>query len=291
MLSSSLLAFRNFTSKTTLYFIRPLASVSKNVQKDDLPKRPKKPLSSFFEYLQNNRHDIITNNPGISSCDVVRRCAEMYRNLSEADKKILKDKTSERLEVYKQQCKAFKDSLTPEQNIAIQEINRKKREKRAKRKRKELERKYSRPKHPMNAYAIFTRASKVERGNTPFVEFSKKLANMWKTMPADEKAIYLEEARLERERYAEEIIDWEYVMIDAGRPEFVRGYRKAKRALSQTKRKSKAKTRTKLKAKSRKRRSMKNKATQTSAENKATQTSTKSMGTQTSTKSKTTQTS
>ncbi|CAE1309009.1 TFAM [Acanthosepion pharaonis] len=213
-LSSSLRAVHSFTSKASLCFLRPLTNLNRNLQKTDLPKPPKRPVSSFFEFMLNNRQDIITNNPGISTKDVVRRSAEMYKNLSDGDRKVLQDRAGERMQQYKQQYKAFKNALTPEQLTAMKENRIKKREIRTKRKKKEVERKYGRPKRPMNAYAIFTRAYKVERGNMPFVEFSKKLSSMWKNMPEDEKAIYIEEARLERERYAEEIIDWEELMLE-----------------------------------------------------------------------------
>ncbi|CAI9740203.1 Hypothetical predicted protein [Octopus vulgaris] len=107
---------------------------------------------------------------------------------------------------------------------------------------KQSERKHGRPRRPMNSYAIFVQASKVERGNLPFVDFSKQLANTWKNLPKEEKEIYNEEARLEREKYAIQMMNWEKLMLEEGRLDLIRGYRRpSKKVKKVTKAKKKKK--------------------------------------------------
>ncbi|XP_029650428.1 transcription factor A, mitochondrial [Octopus sinensis] len=234
-------AFRSSTRLTFSCFSRPLARLSQD-SNIDVPKPPKRPMSAFFEFASKNRPAILENNPGIDSQQVIRKVSEIYKNLPDSEKQVLREQAQVRLQAYKEQYAQFRAELSAEQLTALKESFSKKKENRAKRKKKLSERKHGRPRRPMNSYAIFVQASKVERGNLPFVDFSKQLANTWKNLPKEEKEIYNEEARLEREKYAIQMMNWEKLMLEEGRLDLIRGYRRpSKKVKKVTKAKKKKK--------------------------------------------------
>ncbi|GAB1606327.1 transcription factor A, mitochondrial isoform X1 [Argonauta hians] len=227
---------------------RPLSRLSQDATVE-VPTPPKRPMSAFFDFAVKQRAAVIENNPGIDPQGVIRRVSEIYKNLPDSEKQVLKDQAKVRLEAYKKQYAQFKAELSTEQLTALKESSSKKKENRAKRRKKMSERKFGRPRRPMNSYAIFVQASKVERGNLPFVDFSKRLSTIWKTMPKDEKEIYNEEARVEREKYAENMSNWEKLMLEEGRLELIRGYRRPSKKVGKKVKKPKKKKTTKKKKK------------------------------------------
>ncbi|XP_014776183.1 transcription factor A, mitochondrial isoform X2 [Octopus bimaculoides] len=198
-------------------------------------------MSAFFEFALKNRPAVLENNPGIDSQEVIRRVSQIYKNLPDSEKQVLREQAQTRLQAYKEQYAQFRADLSAEQLTALKESVSKKKEDRAKRKKKLSERKHGRPRRPMNSYAIFVQASKVERGNLPFIDFSKQLANTWKNLPKEEKEIYNEEARLEREKYAVQMMNWEKLMLEEGRLDLIRGYRRPSKKVKKVKKAKKKK--------------------------------------------------
>jgi len=75
---------------------RDMKSAVKSVEKDDKLKRP---LSSYFMWINASREGIVAKMEGKPSTgDITKKCAEVWRGLSEADKKPWDDK-----------CKKLKD--------------------------------------------------------------------------------------------------------------------------------------------------------------------------------------
>eukprot|EP00106_Octopus_bimaculoides_P017388 XP_014784830.1 PREDICTED: transcription factor A, mitochondrial-like [Octopus bimaculoides] len=216
---------------------------------EELPKPPKKPYSMFFEFLDRNRPAVVSNNPGMKNPEVISLISNMYRNLSEADKKLLKEESTKRFQAYKEEYVKFKASLSPQQLQAMTVLSQKKKASRLKREKKRAEKKYGHPQRPISSYGIFVRENKGKRGNMGFIEFSKYLSQMWKEMPDNEKSVYHDMSMAERERYAAQMVDWEQLMLEEGRPELLRGYTKTKAKKKKAKTKAKMKTKTKAKKK------------------------------------------
>ncbi|KAL5018005.1 hypothetical protein ScPMuIL_003727 [Solemya velum] len=105
------------TFRSPIEFVRPFVSQTSQ----DVPKPPKKPLAAFFEFKAIKKEEIMKNNPGIKSTDVVRVAAEMWRNLDEEDKQIFKGNARERMQAYRIQYNDFISELSKEdlEKIAI----------------------------------------------------------------------------------------------------------------------------------------------------------------------------
>lgn len=94
---------------------RDLKSAVKSVEKDDKLKRP---LSSYFIWINDNRESITAKMGGKPSTgDITKKCAEVWRGLSEADKKPWDDKAKK----LKEEFEAYKAS--PEGEAAFKAYN------------------------------------------------------------------------------------------------------------------------------------------------------------------------
>lgn len=226
---------------------------------EELPKPPKRPYTMFFEFLNRNRQAVVLNNPGIKNQEVISLIANMYRNLSEDDKKLLKDESVKRFQAYKEEYDKFKASLSPQQLQAMTVLSQKKKANRLKKEKRRSDKKYGHPPRPISSYGIFVRENKGKRRNMDFVEFSKYLSQMWKEMSDKEKSVYHDMSVADRERYAVQMVDWEQLMLEEGRPELIRGYNKTKQ--------KKTKTRTNKKTKTKKKRKIKRKTKKTIKKN------------------------
>ncbi|XP_064603852.1 transcription factor A, mitochondrial-like isoform X2 [Liolophura sinensis] len=210
---------------------------------------PKRPLTAFFDFLGQKRDEIKLNNPGAKVQEVAAIAGQMWKTISEEEKKALQDRAHRRMEAYKVQRLQFLDQLTPAEREELVVSQREHRRKR-KHRRHVLElHKLGKPKRPVSPFFVFVRASQVERGDAP-IQFVKGLAERWKMMPEEEKEMYREEAQMDTERYYRHMEVWEAKMIKAGRPDLVRGYhkksrsRRAKRRKNPSKRKARRKSAT-----------------------------------------------
>ncbi|CAI9722207.1 Hypothetical predicted protein [Octopus vulgaris] len=245
--------------RTCVHIFRLLSTFDhRSSDAEELPKPPKKPYTMFFEFLDRNRQAVVSNNPGIKNPEVISLISNMYRNLSEADKTLLREESVKRFQAYKEEYVKFKASLSPQQLQAMTILSQKKKASRLKREKKRAEKKYGHPQRPISSYGVFVRENKGKRGNMGFAEFSKYLSRIWKEMSDKEKSVYHDMSLAERERYAVQMVDWEQLMLEEGRPELIRGYKKTKQKKAKTKPKTKTKTKAKKKRKTKKKTSKKN---------------------------------
>merc|ERR1712025_1541784 len=65
-------------------------TAQKRPQKD--PNAPKRPQSSYFLWMNENRQKIKDENPGISVTEIGKKAGEIWKNMSADDKKVYDDK-------------------------------------------------------------------------------------------------------------------------------------------------------------------------------------------------------
>nr|KAG5697887.1 hypothetical protein BaRGS_017144 [Batillaria attramentaria] len=167
----------------------------------------------------------------------------MWRDLDLEERDRLKLEARERYQAYRMEYLKFLDGLSDqERNQYFQSLKSKRESREIRRHRKEL-RKFGRPKRPPNAYLLFVRSSRLERGDAPLGQFTKGLVEYWKQMPKEEKEIYEDDAKLEREKYYRDMAEWEDQMRKIGREDLIRKRsqrRPRKKAATKAKKKSAA---------------------------------------------------
>ncbi|XP_041363233.1 transcription factor A, mitochondrial-like [Gigantopelta aegis] len=199
--------------------VRCMVSRSYPCQTVDPPRRP---TPSFFLFFKSKQEEIAQNNPDLRIHEQAKIAGQLWRELDQKDKDRFHQEGLERFAEYKRQYENYLSNLTPNE---IKEIKEKKRQRRIslakKRKKRELKQ-LGKPLRSRNAFSLFLRSSKLERGDADVQTFLKGIVEYWKTMPENEKEIYYHDAALDKERYDKEMAAWEDKMKKLGREDLVR---------------------------------------------------------------------
>lgn len=172
--------------------ITKLVNASTSKKKKD-PNAPKKPLTSYILFSNEVRKDVEKklNRKGkdFKTTDITRKIGEMWRGLSENDKKPYKDKAEKDKKRYKKEM----ESYTPSEEYAQPS------------KKKER----TGPKRPKTSFFLFCddeRANVV--ADSPDLkpkQVSSELGKRWKALSDEEKAPYVEAAAKAKEKYNKEV--------------------------------------------------------------------------------------
>ncbi|XKL66437.1 hypothetical protein PGB90_009857 [Kerria lacca] len=140
---------------------------------NQIPKKPKKPASSFLRYLQSVRLELIKQNPSASLLEISKIAAQAWKDSDDNLKKSFNDAYLRDKEKYHIELNNFKYNLTDEQKKMLE-----KKEQAIKRKKLNKER-------------------------------IQKLANEWKILSSNEKEKYINEWKVLQEQYRADLIKWE----------------------------------------------------------------------------------
>ncbi|KAI0239945.1 hypothetical protein LSAT2_009344 [Lamellibrachia satsuma] len=195
------------------------------------PGIPKKPPTAFMAFFNEKRSSIMDANPGIRVTESSRIAGEMWRYLTDEERKVYKDNSHNMFVEYKVNRQEFLDSLTPEQKEQMETDRKRKRQRKLTTQRKMLLKELNKPSRGLiSPFFCFAQSHKLDRGEAPLREFTKGLAEYWKRMPVEEKEPYVAQSRENKKRYETAMLAWEKEMITEGRPELVRGYKPPKPA-------------------------------------------------------------
>ncbi|XP_046339992.2 transcription factor A, mitochondrial-like [Haliotis rufescens] len=183
---------------------------------------PKRPVGAFLEFAHSQTAEILENNPGVSRRESLKIASQRWHQLDPQEKDERTGEVRERYREYQRQYQLYLQSLTTEERDRMDEQRQLRRKKLAKiRKKRELK-SLGKPKSIRNAFLLFVKSSRLEtRGANPTTVIQRLVEN-WKTLPQDEKEIYYEDARLDRERYEMEMKVWEDKMKAIGREDVIR---------------------------------------------------------------------
>ncbi|XP_025103316.1 transcription factor A, mitochondrial-like isoform X2 [Pomacea canaliculata] len=197
--------------------------MSRSIQSPDAPKRPPPPFVKF-------RKEIQQKYPDFSFSKINQIASQRWNELGPEGKNAYKLLAEEEYQDYKQKFLVFLDGLSEEEKAQLHDERLKMARHDRLRDKQELY-DLGKPKRPPNGYMAFVRSSLHERGDVPMKQFMKELADCWRNIPKEEKEIYEEDARIEREKYKKELEEWEKKMIEIGREDVVRksSFVKAKR--------------------------------------------------------------
>eukprot|EP00057_Strongylocentrotus_purpuratus_P003653 XP_003727081.1 PREDICTED: transcription factor A, mitochondrial [Strongylocentrotus purpuratus] len=188
---------------------------------EDIPAKPKRPLTSFFQFTSEQRPKLTAMEPNLSVTDVTKRIGAMWRDLSEDEKEVYRLDFESRREKYTEEMEDYRSRLTDEQLDSMSEIDRNKREMKAKRRHKSEMKKLNKPKRPPTGYSLFIKAqfNQQPAGGRTREEIQaqfKEAASIWHSLPDHEKQQYHEEASLLTETYREEMEEWKRKMEGEG---------------------------------------------------------------------------
>ena len=149
----------------------------------------KKPQTAFFFFINERRNKFKEDNPDLSMCQITKSLSEVWKALTDAERKKYDDLNTADKDRYAKECEAA-GAPKPKES---------KKEKDAK---KAAE---GGPKKGLTAYFIFLAESrekcKKEFPNASVCEQSKKIGEWWKNLSDDEKKTYQDKSVKDKERY------------------------------------------------------------------------------------------
>jgi len=139
------------------------------------PNAPKRPLSSFFQYLAEQRAIAAEAYPGITGKDLNDRLTKQWQDMTAEEKQPYNEAYARNAEAYQIVKKEYEATLPPK------ELTTKKKNKKDS----------NEPSKPINALHYFKKAKRDEykdQGTT--AEVTKILSDIWKSLSEDEKKPY-----------------------------------------------------------------------------------------------------
>uniref|UniRef100_A0A3B3QVK2 Transcription factor A, mitochondrial n=1 Tax=Paramormyrops kingsleyae TaxID=1676925 RepID=A0A3B3QVK2_9TELE len=183
---------------------------------------PKKPMNGYMFFAQQQRPVIVRQNPGFKIIEVTQKIAMQWRELTPEQKKPFEEASAAAKKQYNAEMERYKAQLSPSQAAALKEEKRQKlAKKEAVRKKRELTN-LGKPKRPRTAVNIFMTEHFEEAEGKTMVEKSKALLDIWKSLNAAQKQVYLQLAQDDKIRYKDEIKSWEEHMQELGREDLIR---------------------------------------------------------------------
>lgn len=141
---------------------------------------------------------------GSSVREVMPELSNKWRNLPSKEKERLKEKHQAIQEEYKQQVISFRQGLTTEERVYLDEKHGLKMKQLDKERRHFL----GYPKSPPSPFILFMQRSAEGLKSASVIERAKLLGRKWKEMSEEEKEMYFEENRKAHEQYNKDIAKW-----------------------------------------------------------------------------------
>ncbi|KAL0615978.1 Transcription factor A, mitochondrial [Plecturocebus cupreus] len=188
----------------------------------DMTRYPKKPLSSYIRFSQEQLPVFRAQNPDAKTTELIKRIATCWRELPDSEKKKYEDAYRADWVVYQEEVNRIKEQLTPCQIASLKKemVHKNLRRKLALKKRELLL--LGKPKKPRTAYNIFVAERFLEaKDGTPQEKLTTVVEN-WKNLSSSQKQIYVQLAEDDKIRYENEMKSWEEQMIEVGRKDLVR---------------------------------------------------------------------
>lgn len=185
-----------------------------NLYKAPLEKLPKKPPGVFGLFVKENYSRITSGlSPGSTAPDVMRELSSEWNSMSDDDKEQLKEKYDSLVDEYNKQILTFDQNLTDEERAFLLQKRGEEMRTLAKKKRKLLN--VGKPRLPPGPFVRFMLNSLGEVESESPVERLKILGQRWQQLSDEEKEVYIEEYRLAREQYVQDLAEWKAKHPDA----------------------------------------------------------------------------
>ena len=188
--------------KSTVITVSEENKDSYNATLDKLPKRQPGLFGLFVKENYSKVQAEMT--PGTTAREVMPGLSNKWRNLPSKEKERLKEKHQAIQEEYKQQVISFRQGLTTEERVYLDEKHGPKMRQLDKERRHFL----GYPKSPSSPFILFMQRSAEGLKSESVIERAKMLGRKWKEMSEGEKETYFEENRKAHEQYNKDIAKW-----------------------------------------------------------------------------------
>lgn len=173
-------------------------------EKLGLPPKPKKPLTPFFRFMQDQRPKIKAANPKLHLSDVVKQISKEWENADPSMKQRLLEQFKKDQQTYIETRTKYDSKITDEQRSQIKELKQELSEAKERRMMRKRIKELGRPKKPASAFLRFIAKERVATPQTSketFREWHQKATARWKTLAEEQKNVYLVDARKELDKY------------------------------------------------------------------------------------------
>ncbi|XP_019587471.1 transcription factor A, mitochondrial [Rhinolophus sinicus] len=187
-----------------------------------LSSYPKKPMTSYVRFSKEQLPIFKAQNPDAKNSELIKKIAEIWRELPDAEKKIYEDAYKADWQAYKEEINRIQEQLTPSQLVSLEkEIMQKRLKKKAIIKKRELTM-LGKPKRPRSAYNIYI-SERFQEAKDGSSQLKLKAVNeSWKNLSSSQKQVYIQLAEDDKIRYYNEIKSWEEQMVEVGRNDLLR---------------------------------------------------------------------
>jgi len=181
---------------------------------------PKKPMTSYFMFREENIENIKRKNPKANIKELSVILGQQWKELDEGKKEVYQARHASGLEDYKKQIEAIK--ADPVKNLKFVQLkeekaqkSKEKQYKKAKLEKKALMKDLGRPKKTMSsAYGVFYKEkfASVHKKGDPVSKSTKQLSEVWKSLSEEKKEPYVAKYIKAKEVYDAEINAWKEKM-------------------------------------------------------------------------------
>ncbi|KAF6111846.1 transcription factor A, mitochondrial [Phyllostomus discolor] len=162
---------------------------------------PKKPMTSYVRFSKEQLPIFKAQNPGARNSELIKKIAELWRELPDSQKKVYEDAYKADWQAYKQELIRIEEELTPSQRELTL---------------------LGKPKRPRSAYNIFI-SERFQEAKDGTSQLRLKAVNeSWKNLTSSQKQVYIQLAEDDKVRYFNEIKSWEAQMVEVGREDLLR---------------------------------------------------------------------
>ncbi|XP_042816843.1 transcription factor A, mitochondrial isoform X2 [Panthera tigris] len=183
---------------------------------------PKKPLTSYVRFSKEQLPIFKAQNPDAKNSELIRKIAQLWRELPDSEKKIYEDAYRADWQAYKEEINRIQEQLTPSQIVSLEkEIQQKRLKKKALIKKRELTM-LGKPKRPRSAYNIYIAERFQEHKDGTSQVKLKTINENWKNLSSSQKQVYIQLANDDKIRYYNEMKSWEEQMLEVGRNDLLR---------------------------------------------------------------------
>ncbi|XP_025773972.1 transcription factor A, mitochondrial isoform X2 [Puma concolor] len=151
---------------------------------------PKKPLTSYVRFSKEQLPIFKAQNPDAKNSELIRKIAQLWRELPDSEKKIYEDAYRADWQAYKEEINRIQEQLTPSQIVSLE---------------KEIQQKRLKKK------ALIKKRVKL-----------KTINENWKNLSSSQKQVYIQLANDDKIRYYNEMKSWEEQMLEVGRNDLLR---------------------------------------------------------------------
>ncbi|XP_044758759.1 transcription factor A, mitochondrial [Coccinella septempunctata] len=202
------------------YFYIPLAGV-KTKDAIELPEKPKKPMTSFFRFVQEHKPVLLKEQPQLKLTEIVKQCAQDWKNIHPTIKERYDNEYKAEMESYAKKHLDYSMKLTDEQKEYLKLLNREKTQSTKKRRLRKKLKDMKKPKKPPGPFLLYL----IEQSNIQgrkINEMMKELKGTWHLLDESVKMSYVKKNEELMIKYKEDLENWETLMIQEGHPDLVR---------------------------------------------------------------------